>query len=211
MKKLMTMFVLSLCLVFSFTTVASAGQGTTTAKELHGHLKELGVPSAYIGNIVEYLQKVKVSKKEADAVLAKADEALAIIGDTTNLSLLSKADKEKLQTIATDAGKILGLNVSFGRDAKGVTTVLVTDKHGNIIIEANTHLVIKIVNNFKASKLIEVVKAAIDFSNNPKKHKFDPITGDLNNTGTNTMATMLFGAGIMSLGGASLFALRKIV
>lgn len=208
MKKLFTSLVLSLCLVFSISTVTFAA-GTTTAKDLQSKLQEIGVSSAYVGNIVEYLQKIEISEAQANELLVKVDEALAIIGDATNLALLSNEDKSSLKDISIEAGRILGLNVAFGKDSKGQTTVLVTDKNGNVVIEANTELVMNMVTNFKASTIVLVIKSAIDFSNNPEKGKFDPISGELNNTGTNNKAVMMTGLGIMTLGGAGFLALRK--
>ena len=50
----------------------------------------MGIPNNYIGNIVDYLQKIKVTDKQADQIMSKVKEAKALIGTIVlNILLLS--------------------------------------------------------------------------------------------------------------------------
>ena len=60
----------------------------------------MGIPNNYIGNIVDYLQKIKVTDKQADQIMSKVKEAKALIGNTRDVSSLSGDVKSKLQSLA---------------------------------------------------------------------------------------------------------------
>ena len=57
--------------------------------DLKQALIEMGIPNNYIGNIVDYLQKIKVTDKQADQIMSKVKEAKSLIGNTRDLSSLS--------------------------------------------------------------------------------------------------------------------------
>lgn len=209
MKKIFKSLVVTMIMVFSLSTVAFAAPANTTAKDVQNSLKQIGVPDSYIGNVVEYLQKVTITDAQVNSLMAKIDEAKALIGSEKDLSQLPESTKQSLFSLAVDAGNILGLKVTYTRDSGKGTTFTVTDAAGKKILVLNSVEAKEIVKNLKFEAIEKALKDAASFSNNPEKGSFDPITGKPNKTATGYGATMAAGAFLVLAGAGALVVSRK--
>lgn len=200
MKRLLKTLSLTVVMMFASSVLAFA-EPVTPAQQLQAKLKALGVPNTYIGNVVEHLQKVEITEAQASNLSALVDKAAAVVGESKDLTKLSASDKDAVMNLAKEAGSSVGLNASFGKDASGRTTFTLTDTSGKTILSLSTLDVKDIIKNIDVNKIKDVLNEIVEFSNNPDKGKFDPISGSLNNTGTNSGTIVLSGAGLMALGG----------
>lgn len=202
MKKMLKTLVVSLAMVLTMTVSVFANP----ANDLKNELLSLGVPSSYVGNIIEYLQKTTISEADYNKATGYVNEAKAIIGNTKDLGKLSQNDKNTLQSLASKAGNALGLKVNFGKNAQGKTTVVVTDNNGATILKMSTTDVLELVTNFDISVIVEILESVVEFSNNPDKGEFTPVGGELTGTATTYPALMLLGA--LMVVGAGFVALK---
>ena len=202
MKKILKTLVVSLAMVLTMTVSVFANP----ANDLKNELLSLGIPSSYVGNIIEYLQKTTISEADYNKAMGYVNEAKAIIGNTKDLGKLSQKDKNTLQSSASKAGNALGLKVNFGKNAQGQTTVVVTDINGATILKMSTADVLELVTNFDISVVVEILESVVEFSNNPDKGEFTPVGGELTGTATTYPALMLLGA--LMVVGAGFVALK---
>lgn len=202
MKKILKTLVVSLAMVLTMTVSVFANP----ANDLKNELLSLGIPSSYVGNIIEYLQKTTISEADYNKAMGYVNEAKAIIGNTKDLGKLSQKDKNTLQSLASKAGNALGLKVNFGKNAQGKTTVVVTDSNGATILKMSTADVLELVTNFDISVVVEILESVVEFSNNPDKGEFTPVGGELTGTATTYPALMLLGA--LMVVGAGFVALK---
>lgn len=202
MKKILKTLVVSLAMVLTMTVSVFANP----ANDLKNELLSLGIPSSYVGNIIEYLQKTTISEADYNKAMGYVNEAKAIIGNTKDLGKLSQKDKNTLQSLASKAGNALGLKVNFGKNAQGKTTVVVTDSNGATILKMSTTDVLELVTNFDISVVVEILESVVEFSNNPDKGEFTPVGGELTGTATTYPALMLLGA--LMVVGAGFVALK---
>lgn len=202
MKKILKTLVVSLAMVLTMTVSVFANP----ANDLKNELLSLGIPSSYVGNIIEYLQKTTISEADYNKAMGYVNEAKAIIGNTKDLGKLSQKDKNTLQSLASKAGNALGLKVNFGKNAQGKTTVVVTDSNGATILKMSTADVLELVTNFDISVVVEILESVVEFSNNPDKGEFTPVGGELTGTATTYPTLMLLGA--LMVVGAGFVALK---
>lgn len=202
MKKILKTLVVSLAMVLTMTVSVFANP----ANDLKNELLSLGIPSSYVGNIIEYLQKTTISEADYNKAMGYVNEAKAIIGNTKDLRKLSQKDKNTLQSLASKAGNALGLKVNFGKNAQGQTTVVVTDINGATILKMSTADVLELVTNFDISVVVEILESVVEFSNNPDKGEFTPVGGELTGTATTYPTLMLLGA--LMVVGAGFVALK---
>ena len=199
----------------SLTLVATAvpASHADTVSELKQALISAGVPSSYVGNAVDYLQKVNITQAQANQIKGKINEAKSLIGDVKNLGKLDSSVKTKIQSLAIQAGNIVGLNVNFGKSASGATVVVVTTPSGGTLAVLSSDTAGDIATNFDINTIIDVVDQAVDFSNDPNKNDLDgdgkPDNpnfkpeggGGLNNTATPYGNLMLAGTTMMGMAG----------
>lgn len=207
-------------ITLSMSTTAMAYE--SPVNDLKNALIQMGVPSNYIGNVVDHLQRIKINQKQADQMMSKINQAKSLIGNTEDLSKLSTSDKVKLQNLAVEAGNSIGVNVKFGNDANGVTTVVATTSKGGTLVQLNTLEVLELATNFDMSVVVNAVEEAVDFSNDknktdldgdgkPDKPEFKPEGGGkLNKTATPYGNMMFAGSSMIGMaGGVHLLARRK--
>ena len=171
MNKRMKIVLSTALLTLTMSTTALAYKNPVN--DLKQALIEMGIPNNYIGNVVDYLQKIKITDSQADQIMSKVKEAKALIGNTSDLSSLSGEVKSKLQSLAIQAGNIVGLNVKFGKDANGVTTMVVTTPSGGTLLQLTTLEIIDLATDFDIDVIIEAIEEAVEFSNDPNKYDLD--------------------------------------
>ena len=113
MKKIFKSMVISMLLVFTLVTSAFA----SPINDIRNELISMGVPTNYVANIVEYLQKTNITDAQYNKVMKYMEEAKDIIVNVKDLRSLSSADKSKLQNLAVKAGNVLGVNVKFSKNS----------------------------------------------------------------------------------------------
>ena len=197
MKKMFRSMILSMVLVLTLATSAFANP----VNDIRNELLSIGVPTNYVANIVEYLQKTTITDAQYEKAMTYVNQAKAIIGNVSNLGQLSASQKNELQSLAVSAGKVLGLNVQFSKNSKGVTVVSVTDSKGGTLLQLSTTQVMDLVTNFEMEAIIDVLESIVEFSNNPEKGEYSPTGGELNQTATGYGNMMLLGAALVALAG----------
>lgn len=210
MKKVLKIMCMTLLMTFMLSTVSFA-TNLTLAQQLQQRLISLGIPNSYRGKIVEYLQKIKINEDQFKSINAKIDEAVALANGATDISIIDEEVKSKIKNLASESASILGLRLTFGKDSKGVTTATILDANGNNILSLNTFNVIDLIQNIDPNEIKEVVRIITEFSNNPEKNKFDPISGELNKTGTNVGNVMAVGFGLIALSGAIFITSKRVI
>ena len=197
MKKMFRSMILSMVLVLTLATSAFANP----VNDIRNELLSIGVPTNYVANIVEYLQKTTITDAQYEKAMTYVNQAKAIIGNVSNLGQLSASQKNELQSLAVSAGKVLGLNVQFSKNSQGVTVVSVTDSKGGTLLQLSTTQAMDLVTNFEMEVIIDVLESIVEFSNNPEKGEYSPTGGELNQTATGYGNMMLLGAALVALAG----------
>lgn len=146
MKKTLTIALLVVMAIMAFATVVNAATTSTLADELYSKGAKYGMTSADKVKIERYLAENTVTDAQADKILAKADEAIAVMekAGVTSYSKLTAAQKEEIQTIATEAAKEINLKLVFktksveiyNADAKLIEVI--TFSNGKLAYTGNT-------------------------------------------------------------------------
>lgn len=193
--------------LLTLTMGTTALADNNAVADLKQSLISAGVPSNYVGNIVDYLQKVNITQAQANQVKAKINEVKSLIGNQKDLTKLDSATKAKIQSLATEAGNIVGLNVKFGKNSNGATTVVVTTPSGGTLLQLSTTEAIGLVTNFNIDVITNAIDEAVEFSNDSNKNEtgkpnYTPEGGgSLNNTATPYGNIMVAGTTMMSMAG----------
>ena len=113
MKNFLTVSLLFVMLVMAFATVVNAATSATLADELYAKGSKYGMTTADKVKIERYLSENPVTDEKANAVLAKADEAVAVMesAGATNYDDLTTAQKNELKSIATSAAELLDIKL----------------------------------------------------------------------------------------------------
>lgn len=115
MKKLVTVTLLVVMLVIVFNTIVSAATTSTLANDLYVRGAKYGMTTADKVKIERYLAENPVTNSQADAIVAKADEAVAIMEEAgvTDYTRLTQAQKDQLKTIAIQIAEIIDVKLVF--------------------------------------------------------------------------------------------------
>lgn len=115
MKKLLTSVLLMVMLVMVVVPFVNAATSDTLADDLYAKLSAYGMTSAEKVKVERYLADNTVTDEQANAILAKADEAIAIMDaeGTKDIRELSVDAKNKIRAIAQEAASTVGLTLTF--------------------------------------------------------------------------------------------------
>lgn len=199
MKKLSVLSLVATALFGSINIVADAA--TTT--ELRDQLVSLGVPATGADNLVAYLQTVDLTVADQAEVESLVKQAYDLIGDRTDLTQLSDAEKQQLVGLANKAAAKVGLTVSYSKTATGNSVVITTTK-GETLVTLTSKDVDKVLKNFNGnmeSVINSVINSAVEVIGTPSTGtSVKPSTGNgLNNTGAELPTVMMAGAGLVVL------------
>jgi hypothetical protein len=130
MKKSLLISILTAVIVMAYATFANAATTATLADELYSKGSKYGMTSADKVKIERYLSENTVTDEQANAIVAKADEAIAVMeaAGTTDYSKLTDAQKDKLKSIANSAAAIIDVKLVFKKN-----TVEIYDNAGKLI------------------------------------------------------------------------------
>lgn len=199
MKKLAVLSLVVTALFGSVNVVADAA--TTT--ELRDQLVSLGVPATGADNLVAYLQTVDLTAADKAEVESLVKQAYDLIGDRTDLTQLSDAEKQQLVGLANKAATKVGLTVSYSKTTTGNSIVITTTK-GETLVTLTSKDVDKVLKNFNGnmeSVINSVINSAVEVIGTPSTGtSVKPSTGNgLNNTGAQLPTVMMAGAGLVVL------------
>lgn len=162
MKKILTVSLLVVMLVMAVATVVNAATTETLADELYAKGASYGMTSADKVKIERYLAEYPVTDAQADALLAKTDEAVAVIqrAGVTNYAELTTAQKDELKAIAKSAAELIDVTLVFKvgsveiyKDGKLIETV--TENNGKLAYTGNN------VNSVLVVSIIAIIALAI--------------------------------------------------
>lgn len=130
MKKSLVISILTAVIVMACATLVNAATTATLADELYSKGSKYGMTSADKVKIERYLSENTVTDEQANAIVAKADEAIAVMeaAGTTDYSKLTDAQKDKLKSIANSAASIIDVKLVFKKN-----TVEIYDNAGKLI------------------------------------------------------------------------------
>lgn len=130
MKKSLIISILVAIIVMAYATLVNAATTSTLADELYAKGEKYGMTTADKVKIERYLSENPVTEEQANSIIAKADEAIAVMdaAGTTNYDKLTTAQKDKIKSIATSAADIVDVKLVF---KKG--TVEIYDNTGKLI------------------------------------------------------------------------------
>lgn len=130
MKKILTIGILFIIAIMSFVGIVNAATTKTLAGDLYAKGQKYGMTSADKVKIERYLSENPVTDEQANAVLAKADEAVALMENAgaKNYDDLTSEQKNQLKSIATSAAEIIDVKLVF---KKGYVEIY--DKTGKLI------------------------------------------------------------------------------
>lgn len=155
MKKTLVITILFVMVALLATTVVNATTSSELADTLYNLGSKYGMTSSDKVKIERYLSDNPVTDDEANQIVAKAQEAVAIMeqAGVTNITELSTAQKNQLKTIANEAASIVGITISikagvveFYKDGKLIETA--TLSNGKLVYTGNsTNVVVLVVSS----------------------------------------------------------------
>ena len=99
MKKTLTIALLAIITIMALATGVNAATSSTLADELYAKGSKYGMTSADKVKIERYLKENPVTDAQANEILTKADEAIAVMekAGVTNYDKLTKAQKNEVK------------------------------------------------------------------------------------------------------------------
>lgn len=130
MKKSLLISILTAIIVMTCATLVNAATTATLADELYAKGKKYGMTSADKVKVERYLSENTVTDEQANAIVAKADEAIAVMeaAGTTDYSKLTDAQKDQVKSIANSAADIIDVKLVFKKN-----TVEIYNNAGKLI------------------------------------------------------------------------------
>ena len=118
MKKLLTISLLALMLILMTVTGVQATNNDNLASTLYNIGAKYGMTKSDKVKIERYLADNPVTESEANAIVAKANEAAKIMDEegTKDYKKLPESKKAQLKTLASEAASIVGATVAFKAD-----------------------------------------------------------------------------------------------
>ena len=146
MKKTLTIALLAIITIMALATGVNAATSSTLADELYAKGSKYGMTSADKVKIERYLAENPVTDSQANELLAKADEAIAVMekAGVTSYDKLTTAQKNEIKSIATEAAKTIDLKLVFKTKSveiynnAGKLVETVTNNSGKLAYTGNT-------------------------------------------------------------------------
>ena len=163
MKKSIVISILTAIILMACAKLVNAATTSTLADELYAKGQKYGMTTADKVKVERYLSENSVTDEQANAILAKADEAIAIMDNagTTDYNKLTIEQKRQVRAVANSAASIVDVKLVF---KKG--TVEIYDNAGKLIetIGQNTKKLAYTGNNVNVvltSSVIAIIALAI--------------------------------------------------
>lgn len=171
MKKLLTISILAVMLVLMTVTGVHAATKDNLAETLYNMGAKYGMTKADKVKIERYVADNNVTDSEADAIVAKAKEAVKVMEDAgvTDYTKLSADKKAELKTIANQAASIVDVTLVFKassvelyKDGKLIETV--SNNSGKLAYTGNNNTVL-VVSSIAVIALASVAVARKKLAN----------------------------------------------
>lgn len=129
-NKTLAIALIFVMLVMAFATVVYATTSADLANQLYAKGEKYGMTAADKVKIERYLAENPVTDDQANAIVAKADEAIAVMekAGTTDINKLTDAQKDQLKSIANSAASIVDVKLVFKKGS-----VEIYDNTGKLI------------------------------------------------------------------------------
>lgn len=145
MKKTLIVSILMSIILFVGASVVSAATTETLADELYVKGKKYGITTADKVRIERYLSENPVTDEQANQIMSKADEAVAVMENAgvTNYNKLTQDKKSELKTIAKEAADVIDAKLVFKSgsveiyDANGKLIETVAQNNGKLAYTGN--------------------------------------------------------------------------
>lgn len=145
MKKTLIVSILMSIILFVGASVVSAATTETLADELYVKGKKYGMTTADKVRIERYLSENPVTDEQANQIMSKADEAVAVMENAgvTNYNKLTQDKKSELKTIAKEAADVIDAKLVFKSgsveiyDANGKLIETVAQNNGKLAYTGN--------------------------------------------------------------------------
>ena len=145
MKRTLTIALLVVMAVMCLATASYATTSAELADKLYEKGQAYGMTSADKVKIERYLSEYPVTDEEANSILAKADEAIAVMNKAgvKDYFDLTKAQKSEIKNIAKEAAEIIDVQLVFStgkvevvKDGKIIETI--TNNDGKLAYTGNS-------------------------------------------------------------------------
>ena len=172
MKKLLTISILAVMLVLMAVTGVNATTNDNLAETLYNMGSKYGMTTSDRVKIERYLADYPVTEDEANAIVAKAEEAVAVMeaAGVTDYKELTTEQKNELKSIANEAASIIGVTLVFRTGAVDVYkdgTLIETatlSNSGKLAYTGNNNIVL-VVSAIAAIALVSVAVARKKLAN----------------------------------------------
>ena len=172
MKKLLTISILAVMLVLMAVTGVNATTNDNLAETLYNMGSKYGMTTSDRVKIERYLADYPVTEDEANAIVAKAEEAVAVMeaAGVTDYKELTADQKNQLKSIANEAASIIGVTLVFRTGAVDVYkdgTLIETatlSNSGKLAYTGNNNIVL-VVSAIAAIALVSVAVARKKLAN----------------------------------------------
>ncbi len=172
MKKLLTISILAVMLVLLAVTGVNATTNDNLAETLYNMGSKYGMTTSDRVKIERYLADYPVTEDEANAIVAKAEEAVAVMeaAGVTDYKELTTEQKNELKSIANEAASIIGVTLVFRTGAVDVYkdgTLIETatlSNSGKLAYTGNNNIVL-VVSAIAAIALVSVAVARKKLAN----------------------------------------------
>ena len=115
MKKTLVISILFAIILMACATVVNATTSSTLADEIYSKGKKYGVTSADKVKIERYLSENEVSDEDANQIISKVDEAVAVMekAGVVKYGDLTQSQRDELKTIAKEAADIIDVKLVY--------------------------------------------------------------------------------------------------
>lgn len=168
MKRTISILILLVMAVMLLGGCVNATTNNTLADELYALGAKYGMTSADKVRIERYLSEYPATEEEANQIMAKAKETVAIMetAGKTNVSELSKEQRKQLKTIANEAANIIDVTLTFKsgkveiyKSGKLIETVKLengklayTGNNVNVVLVVSSLAIVALITGFVARK-----------------------------------------------------------
>ena len=153
MKKTLAGILLCIMLVTLLATTVSAVSTDEMIEKVYEMGVKYGLTSADKVKMERFFADNPVTEAQADQLVAKAEEAVAIMEEAgvTNVKELTTEQKNQLKTVANEAASIVGVSLVFKAGAveiykDGQLVETITSNNGTLAYTGNTMNIVLVVS-----------------------------------------------------------------
>jgi len=163
MKKMLTIAITFVMIVMAGLTV-NATTSAELADALYEKASAYGMTKDIKVRVNKYLTNYPVDEETANAILGKADEAIAVLEAAGVKSYTELEDTTELQRIANEAAKLAGVTIKVGKNnvitilrGKEVVDKFVIGKDGKILVYTGNNTAVVVVSSLAIIALVAIV------------------------------------------------------